>query len=322
MNKVLITADVHPILAEKLETFGYKCEIFKSITYQEVSDIIHNYEGLIIRSLTVDRALIDKAVNLKFVGRAGSGLEAVDQVYAREKNIGVFNSPEGNRSAVAEHTIAMILNLLHKINSGFEEVKKMKWDRNGNSGVELSALTVGIIGFGNVGYSLAEKLKSFGCRIIAYDKYKFGFGDNAHVEEVSLSEIQSQADVVSIHLPSNSETKNLVSKLFLNKLQKSPILVNTSRGDLIDFQSIVDSIDKNQISGLALDVFPKEPLKLMSESDKLVFNLLIQRPNVLLTPHSAGLTRQSYVKLANVLAEKILNFLKFHTSLLILCFLN
>ncbi len=305
MKKVLITGDVHSSFKEILKKEGFCCETKVGISYKEVEAIIGNYVGLLVRSLSVDKNLIDKAKHLKFIARAGSGLEKIDVAYANSKNIKVVSSPEGNRNAVAEHSIAMMLNILNKLKFGEKQLDNFIWDRDANSGLELSAQTVGIIGFGNVGQSLAEKLKSFGCRILVYDKYKIGFNDIAGVKEVDLDFLLANSSIVSIHLPLTEETKNYVNEKFLSKLKKQSILINTSRGEMVNLHLLVDYIDKNQISGLGLDVFPKEPIKKMSEADKQALKMLNQRPNCVLTPHSAGLSRQSYVKLATVLAEKI-----------------
>ncbi|MCX7862818.1 MAG: NAD(P)-binding domain-containing protein [Bacteroidales bacterium] len=305
----LIVDKVHPILVEILNKHYIQCDIYENIDYNKAFDIIENYEGLIIRSkFKVDEVLIKRAKKLKIIGRVGSGMENIDVEFAEKSGIVCFNSPEGNRNAVAEHAVGLVLNLLNNICKSFNEIKQGIWLREANRGIELRDKTVGIIGFGNTGSQFAKKLVSFECRILAYDKYKSGFA-NSFVSEVTLKDIQQYADIISFHVPLTSETKHYLNNTFIDACAKPFYVINTSRGSVVNTQHLYEALIKKKILGAALDVIEYEDLTFESSSFPEVFYKLIELPNVIVTPHIAGWTHESYKLLSEVLAHKIVAFI-------------
>jgi D-3-phosphoglycerate dehydrogenase len=307
-NKVLFLDTVHSYLFERLSELGYECDQNHSLNKEGVEELISDYCGIVIRSrFSIDQNFLDQAINLKFIARSGAGLENIDVVYAEEKGVKVFNSPEGNKDAVGEHALGMLLMLFNQLQKGDKEVRNAVWDREGNRGIELSGKTVGIIGYGNMGASFAEKLGGFGCRILAYDKYKTGFG-NEMVEESSLEELFQQTDVLSIHLPLSEETHHFVNEEFLSKFSKSIYLVNTARGNNVNLSDLVDALKTGKVTGACLDVLEYESKSFESiNTDELpeAFQYLKQSEKVIFSPHVAGWTQESYRKLSTYLADKI-----------------
>jgi D-3-phosphoglycerate dehydrogenase len=259
--------------------------------------------------LTFDKDWIDKAPSLECIGRLGSGMDNIDEQYAQSKGIACFNAPEGNRNAVAEHTIGVLLSLLANIAKSAAEVKHYIWDRKGNEGIELAELTVGVIGYGNVGSQLAKRLKGFGCTILAYDKFKTGFG-NEVVEECSLETLQKEADIISIHVPLNQSSKNMINDVFIEQVRKPFYLLNMARGSVVDTKAVVNGLKSGKIRGCGLDVFENEKLETLSTVQREMFDYLANNEKVVFTPHIAGLTKNSYHKLSIVLANKILEWTK------------
>lgn len=309
-GKVLITEKIHPILAKVLTQNGWKCTHYQQITYKEVIAAIPAYNGLIVRSgIRVDRALIDQAPNLQFIGRTGSGMEHIDITYAQQKGIICLNSPEGNRDAVAEHTLGMLLSLLHKIAKADRELRRGEWHRKANTGIELRGKTVGIVGYGNMGHAFAQRLQGFSVKILAHDKYKTGFG-NQYVEEAQLTDLFEQADIISIHLPLTPETHYFINNNFVRQFAKPIFLLNTSRGGILHTQEILDALEQRQLLGLGLDVFENENRQTFSEKDEHCFERLSRHPNVVMTPHTAGWSQQSTYNIAYILAEKIVNIFR------------
>jgi len=308
MKKVLFIDSVHPVLEERLTAIGYICEHELTATKPTIELIIENYFGLVIRSrFPIDRQFLDQAANLKFIARSGAGLENIDVVYAEKKGIKVFNSPEGNMDAVGEQAIGMLLMLFNQLKKGDEEVRAGIWDREGNRGLELSGKTVGIIGYGNMGQTLAKKLSGFGCKVIAYDKYKKGFGDST-VKEVSLTEIFEKTNVLSIHLPLSNETHHYVNESFLKSFKKPIYLINTARGNNVNTTDLVNGLKNKTILGTCLDVLEYETKSfetINAEELPEDFKYLTQSEKVILSPHVAGWTKESYVKLSSFLADKI-----------------
>lgn len=308
MNRsVLIADDMHQSIIPMLEEVGFTPDYQPFIQRDELLRIIGNYQGLIIRSKTkIDIEVLDKATQLEFIGRAGAGLDLIDVDAARERNIQVFAANEGNRDAVAEHVVGMILCLFNKINTADAEVRQRVWLREANRGIELKGMTVGIIGFGNMGQALSERLKGFGVKVLAYDKYKQDFGNDL-VQEVTLEELLEKADLLSFHVPLTSETRMWFDDAFLNQCKKSVFLVNSSRGEIASVETILKGLQSGKIRGACLDVLENEKMAKLTSQQEAIYDALFQQKNVILTPHVAGWTVESYKKINDVLLEKIKN---------------
>jgi len=305
--KVLIIDNVHSFLINELEKHKITCDSASNKTKEDIRKIIKNYEGIILRSrFNIDKHLIDAGRKLKFIARAGSGLENIDIKYAEMKKIACFNAPEGNRQAVAEHTLAMILSLLNNINHADQEIRNKIWRREENRGIEISGKTFGIIGYGNTGSALANLLQNFNVKILAYDKYKQDYPYQA-----TMDEITDEADFVSLHIPLNTETEYLVNDKFIKRMKKPFFLINTSRGKCVRTSSLVDGLKRKKIIGACLDVFEQEKdsfenLELEKDSD---FNYIVNSKKTILSPHIAGWTNESYYKISKILSEKIITYL-------------
>lgn len=303
--RVFITDGVHQLMIDRFKSLGCDVDYEPDVTYDEVKRRVGDYEGLIINSkVIVDRSFIDQSSQLKFVGRLGSGLEIIDLEYANEKGIKCFNSPEGNRNAVAEHAVAMLLGLFNNIRRASIDVKNWNWNREVNRGFELEGKTVGIFGYGHTGRSFAKCLRGFGCRVLAYDKYKSGFGDE-YVEEVRVDDIFSQSDILSLHLPLTEETHHLVNQSFINQFQKEVYLLNTSRGKVVNLNDLNNELKRGKVKGVCLDVLENEKLEAYSLKEKEVLMELLKNDNSIITPHIAGWTYESKRKIAEVLLSKI-----------------
>lgn len=299
----------HPLLWEQLEQSGFQNEADFTSSKAEIESKIHHYHGIVIRSrFKIDKAFIDKAINLKFIARVGAGLESIDCEYAISKNIHLIAAPEGNRNAVGEHALGMLLSLMNKLNRADRLVREGKWIREGNRGYELENKTVGIIGYGNMGKAFAKKLRGFDVQVLFYDIQE-NIGDE-NSKQVSLSELQAKADVLSLHIPWTPETDKLVNAEFINAFAKPFWFVNTSRGKNVVTDDLVAALETGKILGAALDVLEYEKLSfenLFMESEKpKAFEYLLQAENVLLTPHIAGWTFESHQKLAQVIVDKII----------------
>lgn len=302
-KKILIADKLHPIFKEKAEKLGYKIDDRPGISREETLAVIHKYTGIAIRTkFNIDKALIDAGHNLKFIARAGAGMDNIDTSYTNEKGIVCINAPEGNRTAVAEHTIGMLLSLMNNLRKADIEVRNGIWDREGNRGYELKGKTVGIIGYGFMGKSLAKRLKSFEVDVIAFDKYKSGYSDE-FAREVSMEQIVKHSDILSLHIPLKKETNQLVNDEYLFHFKKPIFFLNTSRGEIVNTQAVLNAIKQGKILGAGLDVLQIEKFPEMEAQSW--YNELKNEGRVILSPHVAGWTIESYRKISEVLAEKL-----------------
>jgi len=306
--KVLFIDNTHPLLTEKLTAMGFTCEAFTGSSIAELMAIISDYTGVIIRSkFALDKSIIDKATKLKFIGRVGSGMESIDVAYAEKKGIACLSSPEGNRDAVGEHTLGLLLCLLNKIAFADSQIRKGIRQREASRGVEIKGKTVAIIGYGHMGSAFAKCISGFGAEVIAYDKYKTNYSDT-YVRETSLEDVFEKADIISLHVPLTEETHYMVDELFIEKFEKKFYLINTSRGQVVKTEALTEALKKGKILGAGLDVIEYESVsfeKLESTALPEAYKYLVKSENVVMTPHVAGWTNESKVKLVEVLAEKI-----------------
>ncbi|MCA6421657.1 MAG: hydroxyacid dehydrogenase [Flavobacterium sp.] len=311
--KILHIDSNHPLLWEQLEQAGFQNEADFTSSKAEIEAKIQDYHGIVIRSrFKIDKAFIDKATNLKFIARVGAGLESIDCDYAIANNIQLIAAPEGNRNAVGEHALGMLLSLMNKLNRADRLVREGKWIREGNRGYELEGKTVGIIGYGNMGKSFAKKLKGFDVDVLCYDIQDNVADENA--KQVSLSELQQKADVLSLHIPWTPETDKLVNSEFINGFAKPFWFINTSRGKNVVTDDLVLALQSGKILGAGLDVLEYEKISfenLFIETERpKAFDYLLQAENVLLTPHIAGWTYESHEKLAQVIVDKIIKLIR------------
>jgi len=302
-RKILIVDDLHPAFKNGATALGYQVDDLPNITRAETLASIAGYEGIAVRTkFKIDRELMDAAPGLKFIARAGAGLDNIDEAYAKERNIQLMNAPEGNRDAVGEHAVGMLLSLMNNHRKADIEIRNGIWDREGNRGWELKGRTVGIIGYGFMGSSFAKKLAGFDVKVIAYDKYKTGFSD-AYVTECSMEEIVKYSDVLSLHIPLTKETRQLVDEEYLRHFRKEIFFLNTARGEIVNTEAILEALKTGKILGAGLDVLEAEKFPNLAEQSW--YNELKASPKVILTPHVGGWTFESYRKISEVLTEKL-----------------
>ena len=302
---ILITAKAHPILIDSFEKNGDKVLYAPEISYEELLQKINLVTGLIVTTrLKIDKAILNAAINLKWIGRLGSGMELIDTKYAATKNIACISSPEGNCNAVAEHALGLLLAAKNNIVKSVVEVKEGKWIRDENRGNEIAEKTIGIIGYGNTGHAFAKLISVFGGTNLAHDKYKSDFGGNL-VREAEVEQISKYADIISFHLPLSEETKYFVDDDFFNGLQNKPFIINTSRGNVIETAALINALKNNKICGVALDVLENEKMDSLTELQKEQLDFLTQQNNVLITPHIAGYSNEAFLKMSEIILEKL-----------------
>jgi len=302
---VIITASVHQHMLDTLTRQGYTVVYAPNINYTELIEKIGTATGIVVTTrLKIDKAVIDAAKNLKWIGRLGSGLELIDTTYAASKGILCVSSPEGNRNSVAEHCLGMLLSLMHHIRRSADEVKQGSWKRDENRGTELSGKTVGIIGYGNTGGALTKLLSAFDVTVLAYDKFKNDFGSPL-VREVNLDQLCRYANIVSFHVPLTNDSFHMANDEFFSALKQKPYIINASRGSVVDTAALLRALDMEMIAGAALDVLENEKLETYQDAERLNMDNLLSRDNVLITPHIAGYSQEAFYKMSAVLLEKL-----------------
>jgi len=303
--KILIADQMHPSLFAMLESQGWTYDYQPDFRRNDVISCLAKYDGLVIRSKTrIDEELLTQAKHLKFIARAGAGLDLIDDKATARLGIRLFHAGTGNRDAVAEHTVGMLLMLFNNINKADREVRQAIWDREGNRGVELMGKTVGLIGYGNNGSATAQRLSGFGCRVLAFDKYRDNYGDQYATEE-TLAEIQRQADVLSLHIPLTQLTRDMVNAQFIAAFHKPFYLINISRGEIVNAKALVQAMKSGQVPGACLDVLENEKLSQLTNPQQEAFDYLRKSPRTVLTPHVAGWTHESYVRVNEVLVQQV-----------------
>lgn len=304
-RKCLIIDSMHSSLFAMLESIGWEPHYHPDISLQEIQRTHTSYDGLIVRSKTIiNRELLGESPTIRFVGRAGAGVDNVDIDYLKEKKIAIIHAAEGNRDAVGEFAVGILLALMRNIPRSDKQVRDYVWDREGNRGEELSGKTVGLIGYGNMGQAFAKRLTGFGCKILAYDKYKSAFG-STDCTEVTMDAIYDDTDILSLHIPLTRETKGMVTYDYLNRFRKNIILVNTARGEIVNLNELNRALESGKVRGAALDVLENEKLTRLSIEQKQAFESLKGKSNVIFTPHIAGWTYESHVKINVALVDKI-----------------
>ena len=312
-KKILFIDSNHPRLHEMLMQHGFTCDLFYDKPADELKKLIPHYDGIVLRSkFKITKDIIDSAPNLKCIARVGAGMENIDVAYAEKKEIACLNSPEGNRDAVAEHALGMLLALFNNLIKANAEVRLGKWLREENRGVELCGKTIGIIGYGNMGAAFAKRLQGFGVKVLVYDKYKTDFG-NEFVKESRVEDIFEQADVLSLHTPLTEETNYLINDVFIKQFKKNIYIINTARGKCLNTADLVANLENGKVLGACLDVLEYEAVSFEGIDVKEMpapLQSLIKSDKVILSPHIAGWTKESNIKLAEFLAEKIMAVLK------------
>lgn len=304
-KKVLITEPVHEVMLEGFKNLGYEIDHYPHISYAAVKAIIAQYAGMVVSTkISVDKALLDEAKNLKFVGRLGSGMEHIDRVYAKTLGVQCFSSPDGNCNAVAEHAMGLLLGLTNNIHVSSNEVSQKLWQREKNRGIEIENRTVGIIAYGHTGSSFARKLKGFDVKVLVHDKY-YNAKLDSYEHKASLEEIYAEAEIISLHLPLTDETFHLANKDFFNAFKKNIYFINTSRGKVLDTAALIEALDSGKVLGAGLDVLENESLASYSKEEQIQFENLTNRENVIVTPHIAGWSFEALRKMAASIINQV-----------------
>ncbi|QNF35910.1 phosphoglycerate dehydrogenase [Adhaeribacter swui] len=300
---------MHLTIIPMLEEIGFTVNYQPDIKAAEIKDLLAEYDGLIVRSkLKITEDLLTGSNRLRFIARAGAGVDNVDEAALQKHNIKLLNAPEGNRDAVGEHTVGLLLALFRHIVTADAEVRRYEWHREANRGEEIMGKTIGIIGYGNMGRSFAKRLQGFDCQVLAYDlDHSIIPDDNAYL--VSLEQIKNEADVLSFHIPYTAANRYLAHETFFNGFRKNIWVLNSSRGEILELKGLVRALQAGKVKGAALDVLENEKLNTLTEEQKSYFEYLIKAPNVVLSPHIAGWTHESYVKINQVLTAKIKDIL-------------
>ena len=303
--RIIITAPTPPFLMETLTQKGYEVMYEPTISYESLSQIIDTATGLIVTTrLKIDQSIINAAKQLKWIGRIGSGMELIDTEYAASKNIQCLSTPEGNCTTVGEHALGLLLSLMNRIHSSYDEIKNGQWIRDANRADELTGKKIGIIGFGNTGAAFAKLLSGFDVKILAHDIFKTNF-DTAQIKQVSLQQIQGEADVISLHLPLTELTHHYANDSFFNACIQKPYFLSTCRGTVTNTDALLKALQNQIVRGVGLDVLENEQLDSYTPSEKARLKALTAYPNFILTPHIAGYSQEAYLKMSQILLGKL-----------------
>ena len=304
-KSILIIDKLHTCIVPLLEREGYVVDYKPDINRTDILQKISSYTGIIVRSKTqLDKEFFEAAKSLKFIGRAGAGLDLIDLDLLKEKGIKIVNAPEGNRDALAEHCMGMLLCLMNKMHTADRDIRDGKWERETNRGYEIMGKTIGLIGYGYMGQAFAKRLSSFGCRVLAYDKYKANYGDQ-YASESSLVQLFEETDILSLHIPLTAETNGMLNLDFFNNFEKNIYLVNTARGEVLPLHDLKLVLESGKVLGAALDVLEYEKKSQLTIEQKQTINHLKLQKNTLFTPHVGGWTYESYEKISMALYGKI-----------------
>lgn len=308
--KILIADEMHPSIINMLASEGWDYNYMPKLKRDEILKQLPEFEGLFIRSKTfIDGEFLNHAPKLRFIARAGAGLDLIDIDEVNKRNIRLFHAGEGNRDAVAEHAVGLLLALFNNIVRADREVRNGIWEREGNRGIELMNKTVGLIGYGNNGSATAKRLHAFGCRILAFDKYKVNYSDD-YATEATLGQVMEESDILSLHVPLTDETKGWIDSLFIERMGRPFFLMNVARGEIVALEAVVHGLKSGKLRGACLDVLENEKLATLSASQQESFDFLKSSDKVIMTPHVAGWSQESYVRINEVLKRQIKNWLE------------